>query len=276
MRPVPAAWQQPIEDWTAALIAGGAPKTTRTTRLSHLRRLARGMGDDSSPWGVTPDQIISWAGRQEWKIETRRSFRSSAQQFYRWAVDAERTETNPALKLPKIRPADPVARPTPEPVYVEGLARAQPRERMMLRLAAECGMRRGEVSRVHSDDLVQDIDGEWSLIVHGKGGRDRTIPLPGLLAAELRELPPGWAFVGADNRPLSAAWIGKLVTRVLPGKWTMHTLRHRFGTMAYSIDRDILAVQELLGHASPVTTRRYVRVPSESLRRTVNAVQRAA
>lgn len=53
---------------------------------------------------------------------------------------------------------------------------------------------------------------------------------------------------------------------------TPHPLRHRFATRAYAVDRDLLAVQTLLGHASPVTTRRYVAVPDESLRRTVLSV----
>lgn len=274
MEPVPVGWQAAVDDWTSALIAAGAPKTTRTTRLSHIRRLARGMGPDSTPWAVTPDQLINWAGRQVWQIETRRSFRSSALHFYRWGVDAGRTTDNPALRLPRVKPADPKPRPTPEAIYLAALARATDRERLMLRLAAECGLRRGEVAQVHSDDLVQSLEG-WSLIVHGKGGKDRCIPLPDSLAAELRALPYGWAFPGADKGHLSAAWVGKLIARLMPGVWTMHTLRHRCGTRAYSVDRDILAVQDLLGHASPVTTRRYVRVPDESLRRLVNAIQRA-
>lgn len=272
---IPDGWLNEVHDWEAALCAGGAPKTTRTTRLSHIRRLARGMGVDSTPWEVAPDELVQWAGRQEWKIETRRSFRSSALGFYRWGVECERTATNPADRLPRVKPAEPVARPTPEQIYSQALARADPRERLMLRLAAECGLRRGEVARVHSDDLLQALDG-WSLIVHGKGDKDRCLPLPDSVAAELRALPYGWAFPGSDKGHLSAAWVGKLIARLMPGVWTMHTLRHRFGTQAYAVDRDILVVQELLGHASPVTTRRYVRVPDESLRRTMLAVQRVA
>lgn len=52
----------------------------------------------------------------------------------------------------------------------------------------------------------------------------------------------------------------------------MHQLRHRFATRAYSVDRDVFTVQELLGHASPATTRRYVLVPRSALRATVKAV----
>lgn len=51
-------------------------------------------------------------------------------------------------------------------------------------------------------------------------------------------------------------------------------LRHRFLTAAYSIEHDLAVVQELAGHASIVTTRLYVKVPNEALRRTVAAVAR--
>lgn len=57
----------------------------------------------------------------------------------------------------------------------------------------------------------------------------------------------------------------------LPGDWTMHSLRHSAATRWYQVDRDVFTVQELLGHASPATTRRYVAVPNDALRATVDA-----
>nr|WP_324684669.1 tyrosine-type recombinase/integrase [Mycobacterium sp. 94-17] len=61
--------------------------------------------------------------------------------------------------------------------------------------------------------------------------------------------------------------LGKLITRALPGPWTTHTLRHRFATMAYQASSDLRAVQELLGHTSPVTTAIYTKVADEAMRR---------
>ena len=142
--------------------------------------------------------------------------------------------------------------------------------KLMIRLAAECGMRRAEVAQVHSRDLVEDLTG-WSVIVHGKGSRDRTVPLPSILAHELRELPPGWAFPGDDSGHLSPRWVGKLVGRLLPEGYTMHSLRHRAATRWYGVNHDLLTVGDLLGHASPVTTRLYVRVPDEARRALVVA-----
>ena len=61
----------------------------------------------------------------------------------------------------------------------------------------------------------------------------------------------------------------KLIARTLPDAWTTHTLRHRFASAAYAADRDIRAVQELLGHASVSTTQIYTAIPAEAARRAV-------
>ncbi|HEY0701064.1 MAG TPA: tyrosine-type recombinase/integrase [Micromonospora sp.] len=219
---------------------------------------------------MTGPALVAWHQDQAWAIETRRAHRTTQRRFYGWAVTQGLIECSPALALPPVRPATPRPRPTPDQAYRAALAAAGPRERLMIRLAAEAGLRRAEVAAVHPErDLVEDLDG-WSLWVHGKGGRDRLVPLPASLAAALLRLPAGWAFPGDDGGHLSPRWVGRLVTDLLPGEWTMHSLRHRAGTRWWRTSGgDMFAVQELLGHASPVTTRVYVRVDADRLRRTV-------
>ena len=46
-------------------------------------------------------------------------------------------------------------------------------------------------------------------------------------------------------------------------------LRHRFATAAYAVERDLFAVQTLLGHSSPTTTARYTALPPDALHRAV-------
>jgi integrase/recombinase XerC len=136
----------------------------------------------------------------------------------------------------------------------------------MVMLAAQAGLRCVEVSRVHTDDIVQDFEG-WSLHVLGKGGRRRVVPLTRRLALELRALPRGYAFPGKIDGHLSAAYVSKLVSRALPDGVTAHMLRHRFASRAYvGAGRDIRAVQELLGHSSVATTQVYTKVPDGALR----------
>ena len=126
----------------------------------------------------------------------------------------------------------------------------------------------------------RDLVGE-QLLVRGKGGHHRLVPLHPRLLAELhaeRVLriegrsgtgwtgpyvhPEGYLFPSAlTPDPLTAKWVGRIAQRVLPAGWTLHTLRHRFATQAYGAQRDLRAVQELLGHAKPETTARYAAVP---------------
>lgn len=263
-------WTDPINAWIVAMRAAGRPETTIRTRSEHLRWLARWAGA-RDPWDLTTDDLTAWMGSKAWARETRRGVRSSLRGFYRWATTTGRTTHDPAAALPSIPPAQPRPRPTPDRAYRLAIMAADVRERLMLRLAAECGLRRAEVAQVHSRDLVEDLGG-WSLVVHGKGARERVVPLPASLARELRMLGHGYAFPGDDHGHLSPRWVGKLVTRLLPEGYTMHSLRHRFATKAYAVDRDVFTVQELLGHASPTTTRVYVQLPDDSKRRLVEAI----
>lgn len=266
----PAAWRCEIDSWAASLRAAARPSTTIGLRTYHIRRVGRGLG--GCPWSVTGDELVAWVAAHDWSRESRRSFRSSARSFWAWGVESGRTDVDPALALPAVKPAEPRPRPAPESAVRAALMAADERVTLMIRLGAEVGMRRAEVAQVHARDIVDDLLG-WSLVVHGKGGRERVVPLPDGLAATLRRAcGNGYAFPGNVDGHLSSAYVGRLVSRALPEGVTMHQLRHRFATLAHSVNRDMFEVQELLGHVSPETTRRYVVVERASLRATVNAV----
>lgn len=266
---ISAAWEAAITGWICFARRLGAPSTTIRTRSDQLRHLARRLGI-ADPWAVTGEQLVDWFQEQPWQVETRRGRRTTFRVFYAWAVEAGHVEVSPALALPRVKPAAPRPHPASNEAYRMALSAAGDRERLMLRLSAELGLRRAEVAQVHSRDLIRDLDG-WSLVVHGKGGRDRVVPMPRLLSRDLRALPPGWAFPGDDRGHLSPRWVGTLVARLLPDGVTMHALRHRFATRTYEVERDVFVVQELLGHASPATTRAYVLVEHARLRSTVEA-----
>lgn len=215
--------------------------------------------------------LVEWCAAQDWAQESRRGRQNTFRSFWAWGRSVGELR-NVAKHLPRVRASAGIARPAPDRVYMKAIMRSDVRTRLILRLAAECGLRRGEIAVIHSDDLVDDLVG-WSLLVHGKGGKERIVPLTDGIARELLELPYGYALPGKIDGHLSPRRVGELATDALDGAWTLHTLRHRFATRTYQIDHDVFAVQDLLGHASAETTRRYVARDRSRLR---ELVQRAA
>ncbi|SDU50334.1 tyrosine-type recombinase/integrase [Gordonia westfalica] len=261
-------WSADIQDYESELIAGNLTAQTRALRVYHLRRFAA--DHPLSPLGtITRTDLIAWLAAHDWSAETRRSYRASLRRFFAWAHACGRVAVDPAATLPAIRPPRALPRPTPDVVLAAGLAGADERVRLMLELIDACGLRRGEVCRIHSRDVVPDLVG-YSLRIQGKGGNVRIVPVPARLARQIIDAA-GWVFPGAIEGHLSPRRVGELVAEALPDGWTAHTLRHRFATRAYSVSHDLRAVQELLGHAKPETTAIYTMIQPDRLRAVAEA-----
>ncbi len=261
----PAAWQHEISHWAVAMSASRLTPQTIELRTSHLRRLARADLADS-PWSVTAHQLVVWTGSNTWRRETARAMRSSLRRFWAWGVEAQRTTINPAMELPEVRPEIPSPRPAAPNAVRAALAGSDARVVLMLRLANELGMRRGEVAQVHpANDLVRDAAG-WSLLVHGKGLRKRILPLSEDLAAELLQAGDHYLFPSPNGGHLTAHWVGSLVSRALGDGTTMHQLRHLCATEVHDATHDVRLVQVMLGHASLATTQRYLAVDQAHIR----------
>jgi integrase/recombinase XerC len=275
---VPPAWAKIIDEYMLSVAAGGAPPTSLTLRRIQLVRMARDLG--GVPTDVTADKLVAWFGAKTgWKTETRRNYRACVRGFWRWAYRTKRVPDHLADELPKVREHRGAPRPAPDHAWQAALAAADARTTLMLRLAGETGMRRGEVSLVHTRDLLEGSGGA-QLVVHGKGQKERVVPITDSLAVAIRagaaghtpgEESTGWLFPGDTDGHLSPLWVGQLVVRVLPDGWTMHTLRHRFASRAYRGTRNLRAVQTLLGHSNLSVTERYCAVDDDEIRAAMEA-----
>lgn len=264
-------WTWSIDAYLLHLAAGGSPDTTIELRRYQLRRLAKAL--PSGPLSVETADLVDWMAARGWSPSTLRSHRQTLRSFFGWMVLRGLRSDSPADALPTVKPPAPAPRPVGHDDYAMALDLAPPRERLMLRLAGELGMRRSEVARVHRDDMIRDLTG-WTLVVHGKGGKRRLLPLPDSLARDVLAEEPGWLFPGRVDGHISPAWVGKIIARLLPDGYSMHKLRHMFATDAYGVNRDLFTVQDLLGHASPVTTRAYVLTPDSAKRQLVDELSR--
>ena len=124
---------------------------------------------------------------------------------------------------------------------------------------------------------LQDIDSERMLlrVRHGKGGKDRYVPLSQTLLDQLRRYwryyrPPRWLFPGADpGRALTAGTVQKLCTKAarkagLSKKVTPHTFRHTFATHHLEAGTNLKTIQVLLGHRTLKTTLIYLHVAAQA------------
>jgi len=142
------------------------------------------------------------------------------------------------------------------------------RNRALVELVYSAGLRSAEAVGL---DLA-DVDFEQELVrVHGKGGKDRVVPLgeeaAHWLARYLREARPALAR-GAQNALFLSARGARLDTstlrRLVPHP---HRLRHAFATHLLEGGADLRTIQELLGHSSLSTTQVYSHVDARRLRR---------
>jgi integrase/recombinase XerC len=105
------------------------------------------------------------------------------------------------------------------------------------------------------------------VVRRGKGGNPGTVPIGPVLEDELRRLPTrGWLFPKMDGTvgPLRAWSVSHLANDHLHrigSSHTLHSCRHRFGTMVYRLSGgDLRLTQEMMRHASPVSTAIYTEV----------------
>lgn len=257
----PPSWRRDIDDYLLNLNAAGQRPATIRLRKTVLCAAAHGLG--RPPADVTAEHLLDWLGKQQHlSPEGRKTYRSTLRGFFVWAYEMDRVRDYVADSLPKVRCPKQPPLPAGDDVWQAALAKADRRIELMIRLAGEAGLRRAEAAQAHTGDLM---DGGL-LLVHGKGGKRRIVPISDYLAALIRDTPHGYLFPNGTGGHLTAEHVGKLVSRALPGDATMHTLRHRYATRAYRGSHNLRAVQQLLGHASIVTTERYTALCDDEVR----------
>ena len=171
----------------------------------------------------------------------------------------------------------------PDPSTREGI-----RDRAMLFLALTGGLRVSELTGLRMQDLT--LEPAPSILVHGKGRRERALPLSKGIATTLRAwlamrgnvLVPE-IFVNIKGQQLSRWGFAYIVNKhvetarkncpSLTGKRVSpHVLRHTCAMVVLRATHDIRKVALWLGHSSTQTTEVYTRAdPSEKLE-AVNAL----
>jgi site-specific recombinase XerD len=195
---------------------------------------------------------------------------AAVRSFLRFALGATRVpDASFAPRRPRRLPNAPKATEVDATLSaVNGEGPLGLRNHALLELVYSAGLRSAEAVNL---DLA-DIDFEQETVrVHGKGGKERIVPLgeeaAHWLSRYLRDARPELAR-GAENALFLSAGGRRLDTstlrRLLPHP---HRLRHAFATHLLEGGADLRTIQELLGHSSLSTTQVYSHVDARRLRR---------
>lgn len=206
---------------------------------------------------------------------TRRNHLSTVRGFCRWMVREGHLATDPTKEVATIRQPRSVPRAMPK-ADVARLWRVLPddRAKVIVSLMLGCGLRCVEVSRLETTDYDPDAG---TIIVVGKGGHQRILPVPGAVARAVDRYiaETGGATSGPlvrssriRSRGLSAETISTYVSRwmeaagIKHGRWdgrSAHALRHTAASDVLDACRDLRIVQAMLGHEHLSTTAIYLR-----------------
>jgi len=307
--PSPDAASRPMAHWVQAFLEAQAAEldAALNTRLAYARDLndfasflaQRGAHFAAATQGHVEDYLVQCEARGLARA-TRARRLSAIRQLFRFAFEEGWRPDNPAIRLqgpgkdrrlPRTLSHDEVERLI---AAARASGRDQVRNACLMELLYATGMR---VTELVSLPVAAGRGNPRMLLVRGKGGKERLVPL----SPPAREALADWLAVrdaaeeaarlrGAAPSPLRGAAPSRFLfpsrgkaghlTRhrffnlvktlaaaagVSPAQVTPHTLRHAFATHLLAGGADLRSIQTMLGHADVATTEIYTHVLDERL-----------
>ncbi|MEV4180711.1 tyrosine-type recombinase/integrase [Streptosporangium canum] len=285
----------PHAEWSAvaAWLKAGKAVTTRRARLADVAAFVRWLEAELPGVGlmaVTEDHLTHYRdgigtgsaraglGRPGVALAPATVARrlSSLSSLYGYALRRRVLTVNPAdpVERPEVStvgttPARTVEEATALVDGAEIIAAAYPTDAAAVALLSVCAVRVGELVALTVGSVAADA-GHTVILFRRKGGKVDRMPVPPRVRALLQPLlddrsPGEPLFVREDGRPFDRWRMTTALRRAATAagvdhaKLTPHTARATAATAALDAGVPLADVQELLGHASPVTTQRYNR-----------------
>lgn len=152
------------------------------------------------------------------------------------------------------------------------------RNKLIIKIILFTGVRVSEALRLKAKDITYE-NGLYTLRIHAKGNKYRVVMLDNSCIKEHLEeylkttnIKDDFMFLNKNGKILTQAYISRLIEQVLlkagirKEKNGAHMLRHSFATLLYKKEKDLVLVQEALGHASLNTSRIYTHFDNEKLK----------
>ena len=266
----------------------GASRHTLAAYRSDLERTADSLGE---PLGRADADAVGRLGGLWRELAPATVARRAAalRRFFGFLVDEGLRKDDPSAALPRPR----LERPLPRILDADEVARMFERAEdraasgesnavrnlALLELLYGSGLRASELVTLPRGALRK---GQPFLILRGKGGKERLVPISSRAEAAVERWlehiagPSGWLFPGGKAH-LSRVRLFQIVrvmaadAGIAPERVSPHVLRHAFATHLLSGGADLRVLQSLLGHADIATTQIYTHVDSARLVELVNA-----
>lgn len=222
------------------------------------------------PLQATRANLRAWQIQEEQEKAPSTVARRTAtvRSFYRYLMQEDLLQRNPAehLQTPKVSPDTQTAPLTPQQTaqLLEVAKAHSATARRLVALLLGCALRISEAVEATTEDVTTK-DEHRVLKVLGKGSRVRLVPLSPLVLELLAPFPDsGPLITGPRGGPLDRRNAARLLRTLAllalipPKQLTPHVLRHTAATLALDSGAPVQKVADLLGHATPSTTMRYV------------------
>ena len=155
---------------------------------------------------------------------------------------------------------------------------SQAKNRLLIKTILYSGIRVSEALNLKIKDIVRD--GEYFIFqVKGKGNKPRIAMIKAEYLEKdfnewfkIRNNASALVFQSRTGKPLTQAYVSYIMDKILlqagirKEKNGAHMLRHTFATLLYQKNRDLILVQEALGHADLNTSRIYTHFDKERLK----------
>jgi integrase/recombinase XerD len=161
-------------------------------------------------------------------------------------------------------------------------AKIASRNRLIIKIILYTGIRVSEAINIHIKEIFKEED-VYMIQVKGKGNKPRVVMIKQHIIQseldewlELKNCNNSLLFCNQKGNELTQSYISRTVEDILTyagirkEKNGAHMLRHSFATLLYSKHRDLILVQEALGHADINTSRIYTHFDKERLKKTTD------
>ena len=224
---------------------------------------------------------------KNYEVETIRRKINSLRSFFKFLVSQEYIDKNPMA--PIIAPK----KPDRLPVYLQPdeikLLISMPmkhsrdnklRDKCIIETFVFTGLRRSELLSLNWQNI--DFGNNTITVLNGKGKKQRVVPITEPLVSDLwaylqtrLPLKDNAVFISNNGTRLSTTPLNQLFRRYLKlagltdKGYTIHKLRHSYGTLLLQNGADLVSIQHLMGHNDLNTTKIYTHVDMKHLKQEV-------